>query len=206
VKILNCYAGIGGNRKLWGSEHEITAVENNHNTAEVYRHFYPADTVIEDDAHEYLLHHYQEFDFIWSSPPCPSHSRLNIALHRQGYLRYPDMKLYEEILLLRQWGKELKWVIENVEPYYKPLISPRLVIERHCIWSNFDIAPMRLTPIGDMMQPHWRGLQKLLGINLPETPATPFEKRLMLRDITRPEIGLHILKAAMKETKQPSLL
>ena len=29
MKILNLYAGIGGNRKLWGDEHEITAVELN---------------------------------------------------------------------------------------------------------------------------------------------------------------------------------
>lgn len=25
MKILNLYAGIGGNRKLWGDDHEITA-------------------------------------------------------------------------------------------------------------------------------------------------------------------------------------
>ena len=28
MKILNLYSGIGGNRKLWGDEHEVTAVEN----------------------------------------------------------------------------------------------------------------------------------------------------------------------------------
>lgn len=27
MKILNLYAGIGGNRKLWGNEHQITADE-----------------------------------------------------------------------------------------------------------------------------------------------------------------------------------
>lgn len=27
MKILNLYAGIGGNRKKWGDDHEITAVE-----------------------------------------------------------------------------------------------------------------------------------------------------------------------------------
>jgi DNA (cytosine-5)-methyltransferase 1 len=27
MKILNLYAGIGGNRKLWGNTHSITAVE-----------------------------------------------------------------------------------------------------------------------------------------------------------------------------------
>lgn len=28
MKILNLYAGIGGNRKLWGDDHEVTVVEN----------------------------------------------------------------------------------------------------------------------------------------------------------------------------------
>ena len=27
MKILNLYAGIGGNRKLWGDGHDITAVQ-----------------------------------------------------------------------------------------------------------------------------------------------------------------------------------
>jgi hypothetical protein len=29
LKILNAYAGKGGNRELWGDEHQITAVELN---------------------------------------------------------------------------------------------------------------------------------------------------------------------------------
>lgn len=33
MKILNLYCGIGGNRKLWGDEHEITAVEWDSNIA-----------------------------------------------------------------------------------------------------------------------------------------------------------------------------
>lgn len=35
MKILNLYAGIGGNRKLWGNNNEITAVEINPAIAEV---------------------------------------------------------------------------------------------------------------------------------------------------------------------------
>jgi DNA (cytosine-5)-methyltransferase 1 len=206
MKILNLYAGIGGNRWIWGEQHDITAVELNPETARIYQHFNPDDTVIVGDAHQYLLDHYSEFDFIWSSPPCPSHSKLNIPLHRRGYIRYPDMTLYQEIIFLKQWGRDLKWVIENVEPYYKPLIHAQLIIERHLLWANFDIAPLTLPPLGDLMNPPWRGLQKLIGIELPATSATPFEKRLMLRDITRPEIGMHILKAAMRETKQEILL
>lgn len=51
MKILNLYAGIGGNRKLWGDEHEITAVEINPEIAEIYKNLYPQDTVIIGDAH-----------------------------------------------------------------------------------------------------------------------------------------------------------
>ena len=40
MKILNLYAGIGGNRKLWGDEHQITAVENEQDIADVYKHFF----------------------------------------------------------------------------------------------------------------------------------------------------------------------
>lgn len=77
MKILNAYAGIGGNRKLWGDSHDITAVEYDPKIAAIYQDLFPNDTVIVGDAHQYLLEHYQEFDFIWCSPPCPTHSITN---------------------------------------------------------------------------------------------------------------------------------
>ena len=75
MKILNLYAGIGGNRKLWSDEHEITSVEYDQGIADIYHDHYPNDTVIVTDAHGYLLEHYSEYDFIWSSPPCPTHRK-----------------------------------------------------------------------------------------------------------------------------------
>ena len=72
MKILNLYCGIGGNRKLWGNKYNITAIENIEKIADVYKNSFPQDTVIVTDAHEYLLDHYKEFDFIWSSPPLPN--------------------------------------------------------------------------------------------------------------------------------------
>ena len=63
LKILNLYAGIGGNRKLW-KKVEVIAVEMNPEIAKVYQDFFPKDKVIIEDAHEYLLKHYKEFDFI----------------------------------------------------------------------------------------------------------------------------------------------
>jgi DNA (cytosine-5)-methyltransferase 1 len=100
MKVLNLYAGLGGNRKLWTNV-DVTAVELNPEIAKIYQDFYPNDTVIVADAHEYLLNHFKEFDFIWSSPPCQSHSsfRQNLCVRfRNTEPKYPDMRLYEEII------------------------------------------------------------------------------------------------------------
>lgn len=131
MKILNLYSGIGGNRALWGDDHEITAVENVHDIADTYRKLYPNDIVVEDDAHQYLLNHYREYDFIWSSPPCPTHSRMNRVNEGMGrQIKYPDMALYQEIILLQHHFKG-QFAIENVIPYYKPLIRPTIELHRH---------------------------------------------------------------------------
>ena len=97
LKILNLYACLGGNRYKWGDEHEITAVELDQEAARLYQERFPNDKVIVADAHQYLLEHYKEYDFIWSSPPCPSHSRINISQYTRDSWkpRFPDMKLYE---------------------------------------------------------------------------------------------------------------
>ena len=128
MKILNLYAGVGGNRKLWSNEHEITAVEYDQSIAAIYKDLYPQDNVIVDDAHEYLITNFKEFDFIWSSPPCPTHSRMNFLLNQKETftLKYPDMKLYEEIIILQTFYKGY-YVVENVKSYYDPLIPPGIV-------------------------------------------------------------------------------
>lgn len=55
MKILNLYAGIGGNRKLWGGEHQVTAIEYDENIAKAYQDRYPNDTVIVGCAKEFYL-------------------------------------------------------------------------------------------------------------------------------------------------------
>lgn len=131
MKILNLYSGIGGNRKLWGNNHEITAVELNEEIAKVYKDLFPGDEMIVDDAHEFLLKNYMKYDFIWSSPPCPTHSRMRYTCTKQEQktrgkldVKYPDMTLYQEIILLDKYF-EGKYVVENVVPYYEPLIPEK---------------------------------------------------------------------------------
>jgi DNA (cytosine-5)-methyltransferase 1 len=139
MKILNLYACLGGNRYKWGNEHEITAVEWDEELAKLYQERFPNDKVVVADAHQYLLDHYKEYDFIWSSPPCPTHSRArfwSIGANGKSPI-YPDMKLYQEILLLDYHFKG-KYVVENVIPYYKPLLNPQKR-GRHLYWCNFKI-------------------------------------------------------------------
>lgn len=141
MKVLNLYACLGGNRYKW-TDCEVTAVELDEELAKLYQERFPNDKVIVADAHQYLLEHYKEFDFIWSSPPCPSHSRARYW-NSSNYDTttkpvYPDIKLYEEILFLQHYYKTGKWVVENVIPYYEPLI-PAKKRGRHLYWTNFNL-------------------------------------------------------------------
>ena len=137
MKILNLYACLGGNRYKWGDDHDITAVEWDEELERMYQERFPNDKVIVADAHKYLLEHYKDFDFIWSSPPCPSHSRARFWSSKGEQIDpiYPDMKLYQEIIFLDNFFKG-KYVVENVIPYYKPLIDAQKR-GRHLYWCNF---------------------------------------------------------------------
>ena len=63
------------------------------------------------------------------------HSKINKNL---GHIRYMDMKLYQEIIFLDAWF-DGKYCIENVIPYYQPLI-PAQQNNRHLFWCNFKIS------------------------------------------------------------------
>lgn len=138
MKVLNLYACLGGNRLLW-EDCEVTAVELDPELARMYQERFPNDKVIIGDAHQYLLDHYKKFDFIWTSPPCPTHSKVRITQKTtDGFIPlYPDMKLYQEIIFLDNHFKG-KYVVENVVPYYKPLI-PAQKRGRHLYWTNFTL-------------------------------------------------------------------
>jgi DNA (cytosine-5)-methyltransferase 1 len=148
-KILNLYACLGGNRYKWDEaakeaniEIEVTAVEWDEELAKLYQERFPNDKVIVADAHQYLIDNYKNFDFIWSSPPCPSHSRARYW-NSSNYdtttdAIYPDLKLYEEILFLQHYYKTGKFVVENVIPYYEPLIQAQKR-GRHLYWANFNL-------------------------------------------------------------------
>ena len=201
MKILNLYAGIGGNRKLWGDDHEIVAVELDPKIAQIYQDFFPNDKVVVADAHQYLLDHFKEFDFIWSSPPCPGHSKIRNEAAvgcGQNEVIYTDMKLYEEIILLKHFAlKNTKWVVENVVSYYKPLIEPQ-EINLHYFWTNFFIRPLKRTTRNHFSSN--KKLQDAKGFDLSKYKG--IDKRKILRNCVESETGLHIFNEAYKSEVQ----
>ena len=209
MKILNLYAGIGGNRKMWGDSHQITAVEFDPNIAKIYKEFFPNDEIVVADAHQYLLEHYKEFDFIWSSPPCPSHSmfRKNFSMNVGARPLFPDMKLYEEILFLKYYFKG-DWVVENVKSFYEPLVLPQ-ILQRHFFWSNkqiphkeFEKDTINLTGgRNEDEKVQIERLSKKLGFNVSKFKGN---KKLMLRNCVKPELGKHILDSLIPHLDQSS--
>ncbi len=213
MKILNLYSGIGGNRKLWGETHNITAVEYNEEIAMIYKEYFPNDEVIIGDAHEYLLKNYMNYDFIWSSPPCPTHSRMRYTCTKQEQktrgkldVKYADMKLYQEIILLDNYF-EGKYVVENVIPYYEPLI-PAKKLGRHLFWSNFNLGSYK-------NEKHaLRGnslaiLQDQRGFDLSKFKIKHRKDTILLNCVDS-ELALYILKCGMdiiekKPTPQATL-
>ena len=211
-RILNLYACLGGNRYKWDevlqdaniSDYEIVAVELDTELARLYQERFPNDIVIIADAHQYLLDNYKEFDFIWTSPPCPSHSRARYwgcGVNGKNPI-YPDLKLYEEIIFLENHCKT-KYCVENVISYYEPLIKPQ-ERDRHYYWCNF-ILPKKLS------ERHFEGLcqvgseiNKLSIFHDYDFTKYKGEQRLnkIARNLVDYEAGKTILSVALNCYKQ----
>jgi DNA (cytosine-5)-methyltransferase 1 len=199
MKVLNLYAGLGGNRKLW-EDVEVTAVERDFKIAGIYRELFPDDVVVTRDAHDFLLNNYQYFDFIWSSPPCQSHTRI-IRSGKNRKPRYPDMRLYEEIIFLL-YNFTGHWVVENVVPYYPAMFDPDQR-GRHLFWASFDIPRFKppeqpkdfinlTTVAGSEALKEWLGIHYEGNIYY-EGNHCPAQ---VLRNAVHPEVGKIIFDAA----------
>ena len=199
MNFISLFSGIGGNRTLW-KDVDVTAIEFDKNIAEVYSSLYPDDTVIIADAHQYLLDHSDEFDFIWSSPPCQSHSRMMKAT-RHKIRKYPDMALYQEVIYLKNFYSGL-WVVENVKPYYEPLIHPTTILGRHYLWANFEILDFDTPSIKGFIRAgtvaESEKLKEWLGISYEgniyyQGNHCPGQ---VLRNCVHPSLGKHIFESA----------
>ena len=224
IKICNAYACLGGNRYKWdevaeaaGIKIQVTAIELDPELARMYQERFPNDTVIVADAHQYLLDHYKEFDFIWSSPPCPSHSRVRFTQKNKDFYKpiYPEMSLYQEIIFLENHF-EGKYVVENVIPYYEPLITAQQR-GRHLYWCNFKL-PNSIDRgeskglVGGNTNDEVKKLCKLHDIDIDFLKSYKGEQRLdkVIRNLVDFRVGASILETALgiirkSDTKQTEL-
>ena len=193
MRILNLYAGIGGNRTLWGDEHQITSVEFNESIANIYSQRFPNDTLIIGDALDYLLNNYLEYDFIWCSPPCPTHS-----LARHWEPKFLDMSLWQIIQFLSKYLPEDKYYcVENVVPYYEPFIMPSHSFDRHTFWTNFNISSIDFnhtsSPLPNLQNKTVFDWYQFLGFSLAELDSKGVSKIKVLRNCVHPISGKLIL-------------
>lgn len=203
MKILNLYACLGGNRYKWNEvkkDIEVTAVELDPHLAELYQERFPNDKVIVADAHQYLLENFQDFDFIWSSPPCPTHSRVRVSQKNRPNFehKYPDMKLYQEIIFLDNFFKG-KYCVENVIPYYQPLI-PAKKRDRHLYWTNFPLpGKLNNRPKGMMLTLAKNEVSKLSKFHDFDFYQYKGKQRIdkIARNLVDYEVGKTILETAM---------
>lgn len=213
IRVLNLYAGIGGNRKKWTGCH-VTAVEKDIKVAAKYKQLYPDDTIVVGDAHEYLIKNFFRFDFIWSSNPCQSHTRMNY-LTPVDKKKYADMSIYQEILLLRAFFKG-KFVFENVVSYYTPLIPPTHQIGRHCFWSNFNISPFEIDNEAVIKHRFSERSNKDDVQRLSAWLGIPYEEKIyinggqsnytqVIRNCVHPDIGLSVFNDFLKSLQPADL-
>lgn len=203
IKYLNLFAGLGGNaKKLDRSKYQITAVEMEAKIAKVYQDNNPHDTVIVGDAMEYLKKHRNSFDIVGASPPCQKHSKMMKAT-RHDVADFFDPMLWQVIVFLSHFYKG-SWFVENVKPYYEPLIKPQKELGRHLIWSNFAID--------DFDMPNIKNFSKLGTTkdtdHFKEWLGIHYEGNIyykgnhcpgqVLRNCMHPDFGLHILNCFEK--------
>jgi len=202
MKVLNLFAGLGGNRKYWddvardkGINIEVTAVEFDPEIAKAYAKRYPNDKIIVGDAWDYAAKNYLDFDFIWASPPCQSHSRLNFCNNSRNETTrvLPDFRLYELISYLKTFCKKA-FVVENVVPYYEPLIKPTAKIGRHYFWSSFSVS--------EINAPAFRVIKHVKNADFKDFSLDEFKiknKRQAIRNEVDYEIGKKIFERYLEQ-------
>jgi len=114
---------------------------------------------------------------------------------------YPSLSLYEEIIFLTHWFKG-NWVVENVRPYYKPLVAPVFSIGRHLFWSNKKVPIIEVPSFPNMgnFNSSTKGeidqLKSMLKwLQLPvKFDEIEGKKRTVIQNCVHPSIGSHIFK------------
>ena len=146
MRVLDLYAGLGGTdkgiRKVAAEKNieiDYYAIEIDPIICQAHKKNNPETNVICADVKDWL-DKVTEFDFVWASPPCQSHSKLNKTNEGKGLEpRLIDWDLWHLIDFLSR--KQTKYVVENVKPYYICPFKPNFSLDRHYFWTNLKLVP-----------------------------------------------------------------
>ncbi len=150
IKILDLFCGLGGVARGFQEyliekniKFEYYAVDIDFKILLTHKILNPKSITIKKDAYSLRDEELKEYDFIWASPPCETHSHLNFYnWNNPKKFKPPDMRLYK--LIKRLHILNIPFIVENVKPYYKPPIKPCTKIGRHILWSNISLKPFKV--------------------------------------------------------------
>ncbi len=91
-----------------------------------------------------------------------------------------------------------KWCVENVIPFYKPLLSA-IEIQRHLFWANFQIRNRGFLA-DNIDKGKIKEYQDRVGFNLSKYSVE--NKKTVLRNCVYPPLGLHILNESKSNVQQ----
>ena len=105
------------------------------------------------------------------------------------------MSLWQEVIFLQNFAKG-KFVVENVQPYYEPLVRPTAQIGRHLFWANFRIPPFAANELpGNINYTVGRGSIHF-GFDI-SAYKIKTRKDQILRNCVEPDLGLYVLEQAL---------
>lgn len=213
LKILDLFCGVGGVARGFqkflneqGIEYEYHAVDIDRSILLAHKVVNKNSVTILRDAYSFEDDELSQYDFIWASPPCETHSIAGIWRRKFGV--EPDMRLYELIIKLHRLG--IPFVVENVKPYYNPPIKPTSKANRHVLWSNLSIKPVEVdlpyfTHIKDkikdliwyhQLEKHEKAIRRILGK----------KTRDALRDMVHWKIAYEIARQVIPQVIEKRLL
>lgn len=187
IKFLNTFAGVGGNTELLDRDKfEVTHIELYSKPTRYLEENFPNDIVLRKNAWRYIPENFRDYDIVWASPSCKTHSRARVFQlsdrYVNGNFELPDERLWMLIKWLKVFGSRMIWIVENVIPFYTSIEIPTALVGRHLVWSN--------KRIGDKSFEADQIIYKQKG---------SFD-----RDRMNPEIGKYIIEQAIND-KQTSL-
>jgi len=208
VRVLDLYAGLGGTdkgiRKVAAEKNiklDYYAIEIDPAVCQAHKKNHLESNVICADVKDWL-DKVTDFDFVWASPPCQTHSINNYSNKAIGYKTKPvDWSLWHVIDILQR-AETIPFVVENVKIWYNEPFKHNFKLDRHYFWTNLQLVPFdyHKKPAKEWCHISVKDWQEYHQLE----PATTGDKRQQLRNCVHWSIAAGIFEQFL-EPRSPIL-